>query len=78
LRLNKIIFLAYILCAVGRDSAVGTGWAVRGSTSGRARFSTSVQNGLGANPGSYTIGIGSLRGVKRQGGGGGALTTHSF
>ena len=31
----------------------------------KARFSTPVQTGLGANPASYTMGTGSFTGVKR-------------
>ena len=44
-----------------------TGWTVRGSNPGRARFSAPIQTGLGAHPASCTKGTGSLPGVKRPG-----------
>ena len=57
---------------VGRDSSVGialaTGWTVRGSNPGGARFSAPVQTGPGAHPAFYTMGTGiSFSGVKRPG-----------
>jgi len=57
---------------VGRDSSVGTatGHGLDGpgieSRSG-ARFSASVQTSPDAHPASYTMGTGSLLGVKRPG-----------
>jgi hypothetical protein len=58
--------------AVGRDSSVGIatrfGWTVRGSKpDGGTKFSAPVKTGLGAHPASYTMGTGSLPGVKRPG-----------
>ena len=51
----------------GRDSSVGIA-TVRGSNSGGwARFSAPVQTGPVAHPASYTMGTGSLPGVKRPG-----------
>ena len=44
-----------------------TGWTVRGSNPGRARFLAHVQTGPGAHPASYTVGTGSFTGVKRPG-----------
>ena len=44
-----------------------TGWTVRGSKPGGARFSAPVQTGPWAHPDSYTMGIGSFPGVKRPG-----------
>ena len=44
-----------------------TGWTVRGSNPGGARFSAPAQTGPGAYPTSYTMGTGSLPGVKRPG-----------
>ena len=46
---------------------LATGWKVRGSNPGGARFSALVQTGSGAHPASCTIGIGSFMGVKRPG-----------
>jgi hypothetical protein len=40
------------------------GWTVRGSKSGGARFSASVQTGPGAHPASCTMGTGSFPGLK--------------
>ena len=37
----------------------------------RARFSTLVQTGPGAHPGSYTVGTGAFAGLKRPGRGAG-------
>ena len=56
-----------------RDSSVGiaTRYGLDGpwieSRCGRGRFSALVQTGPGANPASYTVGTGSLPGVKRPG-----------
>ena len=50
-----------------------TGWTVRGSNPGGARFSAPVQTGPGAHPASYTMGIGSFPG---ESGRGVAWTTH--
>ena len=44
-----------------------TGWTVRGSNPGGARFSAPVQTGPGAHPASYTMCTGSFLGVKRPG-----------
>jgi hypothetical protein len=45
-------------------SRLATGWTVRGSNPGRARFSAPVQTG-GANLTSSTVGTGSFPGLKR-------------
>ena len=42
-----------------------SGWTVRGSNPGGARFSASVQTGPGAYPASYTMGTGLFPLVKR-------------
>jgi len=46
---------------------LATGWTVRGSNPGGARFSAPFQTGPGAHPASYTMGTGSFRGVNRPG-----------
>ena len=51
-----------------------TGWTVRGSNPGGARFSAPVQTGPGAHPASCTMGTGSFPGVKS--GRGVTLTPH--
>jgi len=43
---------------------LATGWTVRGSNPGGARFSAPVQTGPGAHPASCTMGTGSFQGVK--------------
>jgi len=43
---------------------LATGWTVRGSNPGGARFSAPVQTGPGAQPPSCTMGTGSSPGVK--------------
>ena len=43
---------------------LATGWTVRGSNPGGARFSAPVQTGPGAHPASCTMGTGSFTGVK--------------
>ena len=43
------------------------GWTVQGSNPVGGRFSATVQTGPGAHPASYTMGTGSLHGVKRPG-----------
>ena len=43
---------------------LATGWNVRGSNSGRARFSEPIPIGPGAYPASFTTGNGSFPGVK--------------
>jgi len=57
---------------VGWDSAVviATAYGLGGSNpigGGCARFSASIQNSPGAQPGSYTIGTSSFLGVKQLG-----------
>jgi len=57
---------------MGRDSSVGiaTRYGLDGAgieSRFRARFSAAVQTGPGAHPASYTMGSGSLPGVKRPG-----------
>ena len=70
--LSKNIFLLHENLW-GGDSAVGiaTGYGLDGpgieSSGGRARFYAPVQTGPGAHPASYTMGTGSLPGLKRQG-----------
>ena len=64
---------------MGRDSSVGiaTRYGLDGAgieSRVRARFSAAVQTGPGAHPASYTMGSGSLPGVKC--GRVVALTTH--
>ena len=56
----------------GQDSSVGiaTRYGLDGSgieSRWKARFSAPVQTGPGAHPASYTMGTGSLPGVKRPG-----------
>jgi len=46
---------------------LATGWTVRGSNPGGARFSARVQTGPGAHPASCTMGTGSFPGIKRPG-----------
>jgi hypothetical protein len=46
---------------------LATGWTVRGSNPGGARFFAHVQTGPGAHPASWTMGTGSFLGVKRPG-----------
>ena len=63
-----------------RDSSVGTAtryWLDGPGIEFRwgARFSAPVQTGPGAHPASYTMGTGSLPGIKRAGGL--VLATHS-
>ena len=53
-----------------------TGWTVRRSNSGGARFSTPVQTGPGVHTASCTMGTGSFPGVKN--GRGVLLTPHPF
>jgi hypothetical protein len=53
-----------------------TGWTVRGSNPGGARFSTPVQTSPGAHLASCTMGTGSFPGVKS--GRGATLTPHSL
>ena len=43
---------------------LATGWTVRGSNPGGARFSEPVQTGPGTHPASCTMGAGSFPGVK--------------
>jgi hypothetical protein len=45
---------------------LATDWKVRGSNPVGARFSAPVQTGSGAHPASYTMGTGSLPGVKQS------------
>ena len=47
----------------GRSVGIATGWTVRGSNPGGARFSA-VQTGPGAHPASCTMGTGSFPGVE--------------
>jgi hypothetical protein len=53
---------------------LATGWTVRGSNPGGARFSAPVQTGPRAHPASCTMGTGSFPGVKS--GRGVTLTPH--
>ena len=53
-----------------------TGWTVRGSNPGGARFSAPVQTGPEAHPASCTMGIGSFPGVRCDRGV--TLTPHPF
>jgi hypothetical protein len=53
---------------------LATGWTVRGSNPGGARFSAPVQTDPGAHPASCTMGTGSLTGV--ESGRGVTLTPH--
>jgi hypothetical protein len=46
---------------------LATGWTVRGSNPGGARFFAHVQTGPGAHPVSCTMDTGSFPGVKRPG-----------
>ena len=46
---------------------LGTGWTVRGSNPDGARFSVPVQTVPGAHSAPYTMGTGSLPGVKQLG-----------
>ena len=52
---------------------LNTGWTVRGSNPGEARFSA-VQTGPGAHPASCTMGTGSFSGIEN--GRGVTLTPH--
>jgi len=46
---------------------MATGWTVLGSNPGGSKIFRTLQTGLGAHPASYTMGTGSLPGVKRPG-----------
>jgi hypothetical protein len=46
---------------------LATGWKVRGSNPGGARFSAPIQTGSGTHPASCTMGTGSFPGVKTAG-----------
>jgi hypothetical protein len=46
---------------------LATGWKVRGSNPGGARFSALIQTGSGAHPASCTMGTVSFPGVKAPG-----------
>jgi len=46
---------------------LATGWTVRGSNPVGGEFSAPVQTGPGAHPASYTMGTGSVPGVKWPG-----------
>ena len=66
------VYIHYVRISVGRDSVVGI--ATRYGLDGPdieswwgARFSALDQTGPGAHPDSYTMGTGSLPGVKRPG-----------
>ena len=69
-----------ILILVGRVAQsvyrLTTGWTVRGSNPGGARFSAPVQTGPGAHPASCTMCTGSFPGVKS--GRDVTLTLHPF
>jgi len=55
----------FILKITGRTNKVlPTGWTVRGSNPGGARFSAPVQTGPEAHPASCTMGTGSFPGVR--------------
>jgi hypothetical protein len=62
--LENFVFHKDRLLFVGRGSVVGIDLLRAGRSGGRipvgARFSASVQTGLGACPASYTMGTGSL------------------
>ena len=72
------VYCMYTYVGYGPGSVVGiatsTGWTVRGSDPGGARFSAPVQIGPGAHPASCTMGTGSFPGVKS--GRGVTLTPH--
>ena len=62
------------ICSMDRDSSVGiaTNYGLDGQgieSRWGSRFSAPVQTGPGAHPALYTVGTGSLPGVKRPGGG---------
>jgi hypothetical protein len=71
---NKIL-ISYPPNYVGRDSSVGIATRYRldgpgiDSRWGGARFFATTQTGPGAHPAPYTMGTGSLPGVKRPGAG---------
>jgi hypothetical protein len=78
---NKLNFLNLNVCRKTKDQfqkagiarsvkPLATSWTVWGSNpagGGGARFSSPVQAGSGTHTASYTIGTGSLPGVKRPG-----------
>jgi hypothetical protein len=57
------IVLVYILQLYYNAQRLATGWKVRGSNPGEARFSAPIQTGSGAHPASCTMGTGSFAGV---------------
>ena len=70
--LPTFIYASYVIG--GRDSSVGIatrygldGPGIESRCEGEARFSAPVQTGPGTHPASYTMGTGSLPGVKRPG-----------
>jgi hypothetical protein len=72
---DKPLCLRFLVIFLGHSKSVeagiaqsvqrlATGWKVRGSNPGGARFSAHIQTGSGANPASCTVGSGSFPGVK--------------
>jgi hypothetical protein len=69
-RIWNVFMLA--LCVYGAGIAqsvqqLATGWTVRGLNPGRCEIFHTRPDGPGAHPASYTMGTGSILGVKRPG-----------